>query len=136
MDNFEIMRSFTLQAAHQLPRVPAGHKCGRLHGHTWLIELWVTGEPDERGWFMDFANIDAVYQRAVHAVLDHSSLNDSIENPTTENLCAWIADALKRQLPGLCRIVAMENDRSCVCMRVEREPGETSTNSKGTGGGS
>jgi 6-pyruvoyltetrahydropterin/6-carboxytetrahydropterin synthase len=132
----EIMRRYELQAAHWLPRVPDEHKCGALHGHTWQIEIWVAGTPDERGWFMDFADIDDAYEEWVHDQLDHSCLNDSIENPTTENLCVWIAARLGPALPGLCRIVARENDHSCVCMRVEPEPSATSTNSSAAGGGS
>lgn len=132
---FEIMRSYELQAAHRLPFVPAGHKCGRMHGHTWKVEVWVAGElDDDRGWFMDFAEIDEVYNRFVHRKLDHTCLNDTIENPTTEQLVCWIAGQLRQSLPGLSRIIARENDHSCVCMQVTPVPDASSTNSSGTDG--
>ena len=133
---FEISRRFTLQAAHRLPRVPEGHKCGRMHGHTWEITISVRGDVDpEAGWFCDFAVIDESYDRCVHRALDHGCMNDVIANPTTENLCAWIADRLGPTLPGLCRVDAKENDRSCVSMQVEPERAATSTASSNTGGG-
>lgn len=111
-----ISREYTLQAAHRLPRVYDGHKCGRLHGHTYLVRVTLQGVPDAHmGWFMDFAEFDAVYASAVHDVLDHRSLNDAIENPTTENLCAWVADRLRPKLGALLYSVAIsENDRSLV----------------------
>ena len=107
-----IMRRFTLQAAHHLPHVPEGHKCGRVHGHTWDVEVWVTGQPDDRGWFMDFAEIDVAWTRDVHNVLDHRDMNDIIPNPTTENICAWIACHL--QLAGVQSIIARENGHSAI----------------------
>lgn len=109
-----ICRKFSFEAAHRLPHVPAGHKCGRLHGHSWQIEVWVTGETDERGWFMDFATIDAAFAVHVHALCDHGTLNDVIENPTSENLCVFIAERLRLALPGLSKIVAREGRRSIV----------------------
>jgi len=109
-----IMRRYILQAAHRLPRVAVGHKCGRLHGHTWDVEVWIGGTPDDRGWFMDFAEIDAAWSRLVHDAIDHSDLNETIENPTTENLCEWIGARLLPELPGLARIVARENSHSAV----------------------
>ena len=61
----DIFRIFTIEAAHRLPNVPAGHKCARLHGHSFRVELHVSGEVDERtGWIMDFAEVKADPQNA------------------------------------------------------------------------
>jgi 6-pyruvoyltetrahydropterin/6-carboxytetrahydropterin synthase len=110
---FRIMRRFVLQAAHHLPRTPDGHKCKRMHGHTYEVELWFEGDVDETaGWFMDFSEIDELYDGRVHTVLDHTLLNDTIENPTTENLCVWIARAVNH--PRLFKVVARENGHSAV----------------------
>lgn len=130
----EIMRHFHLNAAHRLPRVPDGHKCSNMHGHNWRIEIWLRGEPDERGWFCDYDFIDTQYAIGVHRHLDHHCLNDHIENPTTENLCTWIVAQLKPRLPWLCRVVAWEGEKSCVSMQVEPAPAGTSTNFSDTGG--
>lgn len=111
---YAVARKFTLEAAHRLPLVPPGHKCGRVHGHSWRIEVWLSGVPDSRGWFIDFADIDRAYLENVHALLDHQLLNDHIENPTTENLCVFIAERLRFVLPELSKIVAHEGDRGVV----------------------
>ena len=115
-----ITRSYELQCAHSLPHVDQEtHKCARKHGHTWLIELTVGGVVDPvMGWAMDFGEVDAIWQEHVHDVIDHRDLNDVLENPTTELLCAWIADRLKDHLPGLTIVSARENRRSCVTLTL------------------
>src|SRR5690606_6632552 len=81
----DIFKVFTIEAAHRLPNVPEGHQCARLHGHSFRIELCVSGEPgDDSGWIMDFADIKAAF-KPIHAQLDHYYLNDipGLENPTS-----------------------------------------------------
>lgn len=115
-----LKRRFVLQSAHSLPRVPEGHKCGRVHGHTYHVTVELKGVPGPRGWFIDFADIDLAWER-VHRRLDHQNLNDQIENPTTENLCAEIYAMLEKDIllgPFLSAVEASENDRSLV--RYER----------------
>jgi 6-pyruvoyltetrahydropterin/6-carboxytetrahydropterin synthase len=86
-----IGRSYTFAAAHHLPHVLAGHKCGRVHGHTYGLEVELAGEPDAHsGWLVDYAEIDAAVRRYVLDVLDHHDLNDVHDNPTAENLVDWI----------------------------------------------
>ena len=106
----EIFKEFSFEAAHRLPFVPEGHKCARLHGHSYRVELHVTGEVDpEAGWIVDFADIKAAY-KPIHARLDHYYLNEieGLENPTSENLARWIWDRIKPALPGLARVVVRE----------------------------
>lgn len=106
----EIFKVFTLEAAHRLPKVPAGHKCARLHGHSFRIEIHVQGVPDpETGWLMDFADIKAAFL-PIYDQLDHHYLNDvpGLENPTSERLAQWIWQQLKPRLPELSTVVVHE----------------------------
>ena len=109
-------RSYRFEAAHSLPHVPPGHKCARMHGHSYAIELAIEGEIEpQRGWLMDFAEIDE-YAMPVIRRLDHQVLNeiDGLSNPTSELLAVWIWNQLS-QLPGLVEVVVSETPSSrCV----------------------
>ena len=113
----DIFRIFTVEAAHRLPNVPAGHKCARLHGHSFRIELHVSGEVDSHtGWVMDFAEVKRIFQPAYDR-LDHHYLNEipGLENPTSENLARWVWNEIKPQLPLLNKVVVHETCTSgCV----------------------
>jgi 6-pyruvoyltetrahydropterin/6-carboxytetrahydropterin synthase len=98
-----LVKSFQIEAAHRLPLLPKGHKCERLHGHSFRIELRLEGECDPKlGWLMDYADISAAFQ-PVFKELDHHYLNEvkGLENPTSEVLSKWIWDRLKPALPLL-----------------------------------
>ncbi len=102
----EIWKEFTFEAAHLLPNVPEGHKCRRLHGHSYRVRVIVSGEPDRAlGWIVDFADITAACA-PIKQRLDHYYLNEieGLENPTSELLAKWIWDRLKPVLAGLSRL--------------------------------
>jgi 6-pyruvoyltetrahydropterin/6-carboxytetrahydropterin synthase len=106
----EIFKEFSIEAAHWLPNVPEGHKCRRLHGHSFRIEIHVAGPLDAHlGWVMDFADLKAAFQ-PIEDQLDHRCLNDitGLENPTSENLARWIWQHLKTELPALSKVVVRE----------------------------
>jgi 6-pyruvoyltetrahydropterin/6-carboxytetrahydropterin synthase len=106
----ELRKTFQFEAAHKLPNVPAGHKCARLHGHSFRIEIAVAGECDPRlGWLMDYADLSEAFRPLLDR-LDHYYLNEipGLENPTSETLAKWVWDRLKPGLPQLTEIVVAE----------------------------
>src|SRR5512133_3287722 len=94
--NLRIYKDFHFDAAHHLPHVPPGHKCGRLHGHTYLLRVWCSGPVDHRGFIVDYAEIAAAVEPVLER-LDHRNLNEvqGLSNPTTEVLVAWVWFQLK-----------------------------------------
>lgn len=59
-----IFKDFHFEAAHRLPHVPEDHKCGRLHGHSFMVRLELTGEVDSKsGWLVDFSDVKGSLSR-------------------------------------------------------------------------
>ncbi|MBI3539260.1 MAG: 6-carboxytetrahydropterin synthase QueD [Candidatus Eisenbacteria bacterium] len=107
----ELSRDYRFEAAHRLPMVPPDHKCARMHGHSFLVEVTIAGDVDARmGWLVDFAEVTRVVEPLLLGELDHRTLNDvhGLENPTSENLCAWLWARLAPELPGLLAITVHE----------------------------
>lgn len=113
----EIFKVFHIEAAHRLSNLPATHKCSRLHGHSFRVDVYVSGPVDAKtGWIMDFADLKLAFGPVFEA-LDHRYLNDvpGLDNPTSENLAHWIWQKLKPTLPGLTKVVIAETCTSgCV----------------------
>ncbi|MEQ8314006.1 MAG: 6-carboxytetrahydropterin synthase QueD [Gammaproteobacteria bacterium] len=106
----EIFKEFSFEAAHQLPNVPEGHKCARLHGHSFQVRISVAGEVgDKSGWVMDFSAISAAF-KPIRKQLDHYYLNDidGLSNPTSENIARWIWQRLHPELPQLSAVEIRE----------------------------
>lgn len=110
-------RDYRFEAAHSLPRVPPEHKCARIHGHSYRVQIAVEGDIDpELGWLIDFAAIDAVVAPII-GELDHRNLNDleGLENPTSEHLAGFLWARIAPNLPVLVEITVSETPSSrCV----------------------
>jgi 6-pyruvoyltetrahydropterin/6-carboxytetrahydropterin synthase len=121
--NVTLRKTFQFEAAHLLPNLPASHKCRRLHGHSFKVDVIVSGPCDPSlGWLMDYADISAAF-RPLWEQLDHRYLNEipGLENPTSEQIAFWIWDRLKPQLPLLAEIVVAETcTASCSFRGPER----------------
>lgn len=117
----EIFKEFTFESAHRLPHVPEGHKCGRLHGHSFKVAIHLSGDLDPHtGWIRDFSEIKAIF-KPLYERLDHNYLNDipGLENPTSEVLAKWIWNELKPLLPELSAIRIHETCTSGCIYRGE-----------------
>lgn len=109
-----LIKSFTFEAAHSLPSFPEGHKCRRLHGHSFKVEVVVAGEIDPaRGYLVDYGDIKAACE-PIRMRLDHYHLNeiDGLDNPTSEMIAIWIWDRLKPELALLDQITVFETCES------------------------
>ncbi|HYR52042.1 MAG TPA: 6-carboxytetrahydropterin synthase QueD [Candidatus Dormibacteraeota bacterium] len=105
-----LTRDFTFEAAHLLPKAPEGHKCRRLHGHSFRVEVCVEGEVDPTtGWLLDYGEIKRLIE-PLRVQLDHYYLNEvnGLENATSENLARWIWERLRPSLPSLAKITVHE----------------------------
>ncbi|MBM3875858.1 MAG: 6-carboxytetrahydropterin synthase QueD [Verrucomicrobia bacterium] len=117
--HIELRKTFQFEAAHLLPGLPEAHKCRRLHGHSFMVDVVVAGECDPKlGWLMDYADISAAF-KPLWEQLDHRYLNDvpGLDNPTSERIAVWIWDRLKPAMPLLREVVVAE---TCTARAVYR----------------
>ncbi len=121
----EIVKEFFFEAAHRLTDVPEGHKCGRMHGHSFRFEVHLQGAVDpEQGWVMDFGEVSSVVKPIIREFLDHRCLNDipGIKNPTSEALSVWLWERIKPLLPRLHAVVVHE---TCTARAIYTGPKQT-----------
>ena len=118
--NYELVKTFRFEAAHALPNVPADHKCGNMHGHSYRVDIHVTGQPDPHtGWVVDFGDIKQIVNAELDQ-LDHHTLNEipGLENSTSEMLGTYLIGKLGPQLPGLSAVTIWESDSSRCTVRL------------------
>jgi 6-pyruvoyltetrahydropterin/6-carboxytetrahydropterin synthase len=116
-----LTKDFTFESAQTLPLAPEGHKCRKMHGHSFKVEITVEGTVDpETGWYFDHAAIGSA-MRPLAQMLDHAYLNEipGLENPTIENMAGWFWQRLAPQLPGLAEIVIHETPTARCSYRGE-----------------
>jgi 6-pyruvoyltetrahydropterin/6-carboxytetrahydropterin synthase len=111
-----LSKTFSFEAAHDLPTFPDGHKCRRLHGHSFYFDVIVEGDIEPaKGYLIDYGDIKQAVDPIVKR-LDHYYLNDikGLENPTSEMLAIWLWNQIKPKLPQLAKIIVRETCTS-VC---------------------
>jgi 6-pyruvoyltetrahydropterin/6-carboxytetrahydropterin synthase len=119
-----LFKDFSFEAAHRLPNVPEGHKCARLHGHSFQVRITVDGPVgSDSGWVMDFADLKGVAKPVVDS-LDHRYLNEieGLENPTSEVVAVWLWRKLKAGLPSLASVEVRETCTTGCIYRGEPVP--------------
>jgi 6-pyruvoyltetrahydropterin/6-carboxytetrahydropterin synthase len=104
-----VSRTYRFEAAHRLPNVHVTHKCHHMHGHNYKVEIIVDGDVDDRGFVIDFAEIDEVVAPLVSAC-DHKILNDvpGMENPTAELMAVWFFDRIRTSIKSVSRVRVYE----------------------------
>ncbi len=102
-----IGRTYRFESAHRLPHLPETHKCHHLHGHNYAVVVTLMGELDERGFVIDFQELDEIVVPLIKTV-DHKVLNDieGLENPTAELIARWFLD----RIPSAHDVRVYEND--------------------------
>lgn len=106
----KITQAFHFEAAHRLPFVAETHRCRRLHGHSYRVELELQGLVDpQSGFVVDFFDIEAAFSPLLHE-LDHHYLNEiaGLENPTAEIIAIWIYARVRPKLPALAKVRVYE----------------------------
>lgn len=133
MAQVTLRRKYELECAHQLTGgLPENHRCRRLHGHRYEVQLHVNGIVDEDGVLIEYADLDSVVWPVLR-LADHYSLNTIAErcstaeavalgqNPTVERLAVWIGMRLETlvrsakadgQRLRLIRVEVQEDSRS------------------------
>ena len=110
----ELVKTFEFAAAHSLDKAPRGHKCRNFHGHSYKVDVHVTGPVNpKRGWVIDFGMLKDIVQPVIDS-LDHSNLNEvkGLENTTSEMLAKYLWDRIKTALPMLSAITVWESSTS------------------------
>jgi 6-pyruvoyltetrahydropterin/6-carboxytetrahydropterin synthase len=115
----QIRKQFSFEAAHALPNHPG--KCARMHGHSYRLEIAISGplrrNGPSRGMVEDFDALEALVGTEILAALDHRTLNETIENPTAEEIALWIWKHLEPALPSLDELVLWETPSACAVLR-------------------
>ena len=115
----QIRKQFAFEAAHVLPHHTG--KCSRLHGHSYRLDVTVEGPlldaGPATGMVVDFDELARIVRARVIDKLDHRHLNDTIVNPTSENIVVWIWDRLAAELPGLAELTLWETAGACAVLR-------------------
>jgi len=119
--SFRITKQFVFDAAHWLPHVPEGHKCGRMHGHSYTVILGVEDDLDPvMGWIVDFSDLKSAF-KPLDMLMDHHCLNEieGLENPTAEIMARWLFERIKPELPQLADITVMETANTSAIYRPD-----------------
>lgn len=115
-----VKMQFQFSSSHILPKHPG--RCKNLHGHNYMLDVVVAGKPDPAtGMVIDFYDIEAAVNKTVMLMLDHSHLNNLLENPTAEEVVRWCWRALRPLLPGITELAIWETPQCCAIYAGEDE---------------
>tara|TARA_B110000438_G_C15520864_1_gene524092 strand:+ start:278 stop:637 length:360 start_codon:yes stop_codon:yes gene_type:complete len=118
----EVFRQFRFHSARHLPNLDDNHICKQVHGHTFNLTVYVTGEIDKiTGFVIDFYTLDEIFNKNISHLIDHKLLNDikGLSNPTSEILCKWIWNKLNSKINGLSKIILSEDHGTGIIYRGE-----------------
>lgn len=132
----KVVKTFNFDIAHLLD----GHdgKCKNLHGHTYRLEVEVTGpvitEGPKMGMVIDFADLKSIVEELVIEPMDHAFLYDSTNareseiaklldgwkmktyafahRTTAENISSHILNKLHSRIEGVSRVRLWETPSS------------------------
>ncbi|MGE3705712.1 MAG: 6-pyruvoyl tetrahydropterin synthase family protein [Vicinamibacterales bacterium] len=107
--SFTIAKRFRFEAAHSLPSLPEGHKCRRVHGHSYSVWLELSGEVDEHGFVRDYGELGTAADLIIRA-LDHRDLNEFIDPSSAEVLARWLYVQFQPICPELVAVRVSETE--------------------------
>jgi 6-pyruvoyltetrahydropterin/6-carboxytetrahydropterin synthase len=103
-----VFKDFTFEACHSLPHLPKGHKCKRMHGHSYKVRVYATGPINSKtGFVVDYARLSQAW-KPLYDAIDHGCLDDLMQPSTSENLAQWIFVRMKKKVKQVCRVVVNE----------------------------
>ena len=104
-----VWRRYRFEAAHRLPHVPLGHKCGRMHGHGFEAIVHANQDLGTRALSIDYDHLDEIWA-PLQLELNYRCLNeiDGLSNPTSETISSWLWERLKPALPELSWVTVFE----------------------------
>jgi 6-pyruvoyltetrahydropterin/6-carboxytetrahydropterin synthase len=107
-----ISKEFHFSASHILNGLPEGHPCGRLHGHNYVVTVFLKGEPNKYGFVQDYRELDPI-KKYIDDTLDHRHLNDIFEFQTSvENMSKFLYELFKPQFPLLSAVEMSETPKT------------------------
>ena len=110
---YKISKQFSFSASHQLNGLPTDHPCSSLHGHNYIVTVYLKSQMlNETGFVRDYRSLDIV-KKFIDETLDHRHLNDVLRfNPTAENMAKFLYDTFKQAIPELYAVEVSETPKT------------------------
>jgi len=107
-----ISKEFHFSASHQLKGLSEEHPCGRMHGHNYVLRVFLKGEPDIHGFVQDYRELSPIHNW-IKEKLDHRNLNDVFDfQPSVENMTKYIYHKFKVQFSLLYAVEIAETSKT------------------------
>ncbi|MDR0823863.1 MAG: 6-carboxytetrahydropterin synthase QueD [Prevotella sp.] len=119
---YKISKRFSFSASHILDGLPQEHPCSRLHGHNYMITIYLRAEQlNSVGFVKDYRELDHV-KRYIDEKLDHRHLNDILPfNPTAENMAKYLYDVFKADIPELYAVEVSETPKTTAVYEADNK---------------